>query len=111
MPQLIAHVLTEGGVDADALAEQLRSAMSGLPEAQLVRVVVERPKIGLVEILAIVQVIEGVPIVLDFLGRLQGKHRGEIHGVEVESRGSRVPIEDLTPEQRKALEAPAGDPP
>jgi hypothetical protein len=108
MPRLIAHVLIEGGVDAEQLAEELRSSVAALPQADSVKVMVEQPKAGVMEILTIIQVAEGAPILLGYLQGLVDKHRRKIKAVEVETGGVRVDVNKLTPDQRAALEAAHG---
>lgn len=108
MSRLVAHFLIEGGVDAEQLAEELRNSVAALPRVESAKVVVEQPKAGVMEILTIIQVVEGVPILLGYLQGLVDKHRRKIKAVEVETGGARVNLNELTPDQREALEAPRG---
>jgi len=100
MPELIAHVMTEGGADAEQAAADLREYLSDLPQTDDVNVEVERPRLGLAEILTIIEITKGAVDLLKMLGDYVERHRNHIKGIEVELDGERVPIDKLTDEQR-----------
>ncbi len=105
MPELIAHVLTEGGADADAAADDLREYLTALPETDEVDVEVERPRLGLAEILTIVKIAKGAVELIKLLADYVEKHRDHIKGIEIELDGERIPIDKLTDEQRARVTA------
>ena len=105
MSELIAHVMTEPGADADAASAELREQLSKLTSPEQVTVEVERPQLGLFEILAIVQIAQGTVDVIKFLIDFIHAHRKHVKGIEIEINGERVPIDRLTDEQRAALQA------
>lgn len=105
MSELIAHVMTEPGADADEASAELREELSRLASPEQVTVEVERPQLGLFEILAIVQIAQGALEVIKFLGDYIHSHRQHVKGIEVELDGERVAIDQLTDEQRSRLVA------
>ena len=105
MPELIAHVMTEPGADPARASEELREQLSELTGPEQVTVEVERPQLGLPEILTIVQIAKGAVDVIKALIDFIDQHREHVKGIEVEIDGERVPIDKLTAEQRAALEA------
>jgi hypothetical protein len=105
MPELIAHVMTEPGADPARASDELREQLSELAGPEQVTVEVERPQLGLPEILTIVQIAKGAVDVIKALIDFIDQHREHVKGIEVEIDGERVPIDKLTAEQRAALEA------
>ena len=104
MSELIAHVMTEPGADPAQASAELREQLSQLTSPEQVTVEVERPQLGLPEILAIVQLTQGAVDLIKSLISFIDQHREHVKGIEIEIDGERVPVDKLTAEQRAALQ-------
>jgi len=107
MAEIVIHCIPEAGTDpAEAYAE-MDAFLRDTEGLEPVLVEVEKSRgVGLAEILAIVQVAQGI---VDLTGKLiayiksrQGK--AEIKDIEIEIDGQRVPVGNLTPDQRARLD-------
>jgi hypothetical protein len=106
MAKLIAHVITEQGSDVEGTAQDLEDRLTRVPGAELVRTNVEKPRVGLEEILAVVQITEGAVNLIKMLVAYVEQHRGKaVKEIEVEVDGHRVAVDKLTPAEHDALVA------
>jgi hypothetical protein len=105
MAEVVIHCLTEPGTDADEAAAELEAYLEQTEGVAPVLVEVEQPRVGLAEILAIIQVVSGVVDLVqklsDFIKSRQ--EAGKVKEIEVEIDGERLPINKLTEEQRAKL--------
>jgi len=113
--EVVIHCIPQPGTDAAQVAAELETYLQAEFEAYLqdadgvspVQVEVEQPRMGLAEVLAIIQLasatIDLTGKLVDFIKSHRGK--GKVKDIEVEIDGERVPIENLTPDQRTRLAA------
>jgi hypothetical protein len=105
MAEVIIHCLTEPGTDAAETAAELETYLRQTDGVDPVVVEVEHPRVGLAEILTIVEVVSGV---VDLIGKLADfiksrQEKGTVKDIEVEIDGERVPVSKLTEDQRAKL--------
>jgi hypothetical protein len=105
MTEVVIHCLPEPGTDAAEAAAELEAYLQQTEGVAPVLVEVEQPRVGLAEILAIIQVVSGVVDLIeklaDFIKSRQEK--GKVKDIEVEIDGARVPVTSLTADQRAKL--------
>jgi hypothetical protein len=107
MAEVVIHCIPEPGTDPAEAAAELEAYLRDTDGLDPVLVEVEQPRLGLAEILAIIQIVSGV---VDLTGKLVGyiksrREKGKVKDIEIEIDGKRVPIGDLTPDQRATLTA------
>jgi hypothetical protein len=110
MAEVIIHCIPEPGTDPAEAAAELQMYLDGTDGVDPVLVEVEQPRLGLAEILAIIQIASGI---VDLTEKLVGyiktrKEKGKLTDIEVEIDGQRVPVGNLTPDQRTRLTAAIG---
>jgi hypothetical protein len=106
MAKLIAHVITEAGADVPATAGELKEYLTALPGTHGVRTNVEKPRVGLEEVLAVVQITQGAVELIKMLVAYVEKHRSKgVKAIEVEVDGHRIAVDKLTPAEHDALVA------
>lgn len=105
MSELVMHCISEPDANAADTADDVAAYLSSLDGADPVLVEVEQPRLGLAEILIIVQVGNAaVGLAEKLIGYLKSRH-GRVKDIEVEINGRRVSIAQLTPEERSELVA------
>jgi hypothetical protein len=113
--EVVIHCIPQPGTDAAQVAAELEIYLQAEFETYLreadgvspVYVEVEQPRVGLAEVLAIIQLASAT---IDLTGKLLGfiksrRDKGKVKDIEVEIDGQRVPIENLTADQRARLTA------
>jgi hypothetical protein len=105
--EVVIHCIPQSGTDAAEVAAELGTFLRDTDGISPLVVKVERPHVGLAEVLAIVQLssaaIDLAKKLANFIKSRQDK--GKVKDIEVEIDGERVPIGSLTPEQRTRLAA------
>jgi len=105
MAEVVIHCIPEPGTDPAEAAAELEAYLRDTDGVDPVLVEVEQPRLGLAEILAIIQIASGV---VDLTGKLVGylksrREKGKVRDIEIEIDGQRVPVGDLTQDQRTRL--------
>jgi hypothetical protein len=105
--EVILHCIPQIGTDAVEVAAELKTYFQDTEGVNPVLVEVEQPRVGLAEVLAIIQLasaaIDLTGKLVDFIKSRQDK--GKVKDIEVEIDGERVPIGNLTADQRIRLAA------
>jgi hypothetical protein len=105
MAEVVIHCLPEPGTDAAQTAAELEAYLQQTEGVDPVLVEVEQPRVGLAEILTIIEVVSGtvdlIQKLVDFVKSRQEK--GKVKDIEVEIDGERVPVTSLTADQRATL--------
>lgn len=117
MAEVVIHCILEPGTDPEQAAADLEAYLQGTEGIAPVVVEPEQPRAGLAEILAIVELANGL---IDLTGKLVGfiKSRrdkagearqddggAQVRDIEIEIDGQRVPVGSLSPDQRARLAA------
>jgi hypothetical protein len=107
MAEVVIHCIPEAGTDPAEASAELAAFLRDTEGVDPILVEVEQPRLGLAEILAIIQIASGV---VDLTGKLvdfikSRKEKGKVSDIEVEIDGQRVSVKDLTPDQRTRLAA------
>jgi isopentenyl phosphate kinase len=113
--EVVIHCIPQPGTDATEVAAELGTYLQAefatyLQEADgvsPVQVEVEQPRVGLAEVLAIIQLTSAT---IDLTGKLvdfikSRRDKGKVKEIEIEIDGERVPIGNLTPDQRTRIAA------
>jgi hypothetical protein len=105
MAEVVIHCIPEPGADPAEAAAELEAYLRDTDGVDPLLVEVEQPRLGLAEILAIIQIASGV---VDLTGKLVGylksrREKGKVRDIEIEIDGQRVPVGDLTQDQRTRL--------
>jgi hypothetical protein len=105
MAEVIIHCVPEPGTDAAEAAAELEAYLQQTEGMTPVLVEVEQPRVGLAEILAVIQIVSGA---VDLTGKLiafirSRQDKGKVKDIEVEIDGERVPVTSLTADQRSKL--------
>jgi len=105
MAEVVIHCIPEPGTDPAEAAAELEAYLRDTDGVDPLLVEVEQPRLGLAEILAIIQIASGV---VDLTGKLTGylksrREKGKVRDIEIEIDGQRVPVGDLTQDQRTRL--------
>jgi hypothetical protein len=105
--EVVIHCIPQPGADATQVAAELETYLQDADGVNPVLVEVEQPRIGLAEILGIIQLASAT---IDLTGKLvdfikSRRDKGKVKDIEVEIDGQRVPIGNLTPDQRTRLAA------
>jgi hypothetical protein len=105
MAEVIIHCLPEAGSDAAEAAAELEAYLRETEGVTPVLVEVEHPRVGLAEILAIIQIASGaVDLAQKLADYLKSRRdKGKVKDIEVEIDGERVPVASLTAGQRARL--------
>ena len=107
MTEIVIHCIPQVGTDAADVATELRTYLQDADGIDILVVKAEQPHVGLAEVLAIVQLssaaIDLTGKLIDFIKSRQDKRR--VKDIEVEIDGERVPIGNLSPQQRSRLAA------
>lgn len=104
MAELVLHFIAAPDADVDAASAQLQEFLGGLAEPDGVYVEKEQPRLGAAEILTILQVVsQGIGLAKQIYGWVQDHHK-LVKGVEIEIDGHRVPIDQLTDDQKARLQ-------
>jgi hypothetical protein len=103
--EIVIHAIPESGADADAAAAELQAYLQDTDGMAPVLVEVEQPRVGIAEILAIIDLASAA---IDLTGKLidfiQSRHgKGKVKDIEIEIDGQRVPVGGLTTDQRTRL--------
>jgi hypothetical protein len=105
--EIVIHCIPQPGTDAAEVATELRATLNHIDGVNPLLVKAEQPHVGLAEVLAVIQVstaaIGLADKLIDFIKSRQDKSK--VKDIEVEIDGERVPIGNLTPEQRTRLAA------
>jgi hypothetical protein len=105
--EIVVHCIPQPGSDAEEVAAQLTTYLRGTDGLDPLMVEVERPHVGLAEVLAILQLssaaIDLAKQLADFIKSRQDK--AKVKDIEIEIDGERVPVGSLTPDQRTRLAA------
>jgi hypothetical protein len=105
MAELIFHFITAPDTDVAATSAELQKDLAALALPDGVYVEQEQPRLGPAEILTILQVVsQGIDVAKQIYGWVQD-HRKQVNGVEVEIDGHRVPVDQLTDDQKGRLQA------
>ncbi|GAA1926939.1 hypothetical protein [Streptantibioticus ferralitis] len=103
MTEIVIHCIPESGTDPSGTAAELEAYLRDTGGAEPLLVEVEQPQIGLAEVMAIIQLtsaaIDLTQRLIDFLQTRRDKAKD----IEIEMDGKRIPIQDLTNDQRKRL--------
>jgi len=107
MAEVVIHCIPEPGTAPAEAAAELELYLQGTDGVDPLLVEVEQPRLGLAEVLAIIQIASGI---VDLTEKLVGyiksrKEKGKLTDIEVEIDGQRVSVGNLTPDQRIRLEA------
>jgi len=110
MAEVVIHCIPQAGADPAQASAELEAFLHDTEGLDPVLVEVEQPRLGLAEILAIIQIASGV---VDLTEKLVGfiksrQEKGKVKDIEVEIDGQRVSVADLTPDQRARLAAAIG---
>jgi len=101
------HCIPQFGADAAAVAVELETYLQRADDVVPVLIEVEQPRLGLAEVLAILEVTStGVDLtekLIYFISSRRG--RGKVKDIEIEIDGQRVSVGSLTPDQRTRLAA------
>jgi hypothetical protein len=113
--EVVIHCIPQPGTDTAQVAAEFETYLQTEFDAYLqdadgvspVQVEVEQPRIGLAEVLAIIQLTSAT---IDLTGKLidfikSRRDKGKVKDIEIEIDGERVPIGNLTPDQRTRLAA------
>jgi len=105
MAEVVIHCIPEPGTDPAEAAAELEAYLRDTDGVDPLLVEAEQPRLGLAEILAIIQIASGV---VDLTGKLAGylksrREKGKVRDIEIEIDGQRVPVGDLTQDQRTRL--------
>ncbi len=107
MAEVVIHCIPEPGTDAGEAAADLETYFQGTDGVDPILVEVEQPRVGLAEVLAIIQLasaaIDLTEKLVDFIKSRQGK--GRVKDIEIEIDGQRIPVGSLTADQRARLAA------
>ena len=112
MAEIVIHCIPEAGSDTAAAAAELEAYLRDTEGVDPVLVEVEQPRVGLAEILAIIQIASGaVDLTEKLLAFIKSRtDKDKVKDIEVEIDGERVPVAGLTAEQRaRLLAAIAGE--
>ncbi len=111
MAEVVIHCIPEPGADPAAAAAEFEAYLRGADGVAPVLVEVEQPRLGLAEILAIVDIASGVVDLTEKLAAFINSRRdkAKVKDIEVEIDGQRVPVGKLTPDQRARLAAAIAD--
>ena len=107
MAEIVIHCIPQSGTDAAEVAAELKTYLQDTDGVNPVLVEVEQPHVGLAEVLAIIQLASAAIDLTEKLVDFIKSHRdkGKVKDIEVEIDGERVPIGNLTPDQRTRLAA------
>ena len=105
MPEIVIHCIPETGTDAAEACAELESYLQDTDGVDPVLVEVEQPRVGLAEVLAIIQVAGAA---VDLAGKLiefikSRQDKGKVKDIEIEIDGRRLPVGNLTTDQRTRL--------
>jgi hypothetical protein len=105
--EVIFHCIPQLGTDPAEIAAELEIYLQDTEGVNPVLVEVEQPRAGLAEVLAVIQLasaaIDLTGKLVDFIKSRQDK--GKVKDIEIEIDGERVPIGNLTADQRTRLAA------
>ena len=107
MAEVVIHCIPEPGSDPAEAAAELEIYLQDTDGVDPLLVEVEQPRLGLAEILAIIQIASGI---VDLTEKLVGyiksrREKGKMKDIEIEIDGERVSVGSLTPDQRTSLAA------
>jgi hypothetical protein len=98
------HFVTAEGADVDAAADELKLDLAKTDGIQDAYVEAEQPRLGPAEVLTILQCVSTAVDLLKMAAGWVNAHRNHVHSVEIEIDGRRVPIDQLTPDQKALLQ-------
>jgi hypothetical protein len=105
MPEIVIHLIPDVGADTTNEAAELEAYLRGEEGMDPVAVEVEQPRLGLAEILAILELANtGIDLTQKLIGYLRTRH-GKVKEIEIEINGRRVPVQRLTSGERAELQA------
>jgi molecular chaperone GrpE len=99
LAEVVIHCIPEPGADPTAEVTELDVYLHGIDGVDPVRVELRRPRIGVAEVLAIVEL---TSTTVDLLQKLYGflqARRGKVKDIQVEIDGRRVPLAGLSRDQ------------
>jgi hypothetical protein len=101
------HCIPQPGTDAAEVAAELESYLQDTEGVNPILVEVEQPRVGLAEVLATIQLASAA---IDLTSKLvefikSRRDKGKVKDIEVEIDGERVPIGNLTADQRTRVAA------
>lgn len=105
MAEISIHCIPQSGTDAAEVATDLEVYLRDIDGIDTKLVEVEQTRIGSAEVLAIIQLTSAT---IDLTVRLTDfiksrRDKGKTKDIEVEIDGQRVPVGDLTPDQKTRL--------
>ena len=105
MAEIVIHAIPAAGTDAAQASAELETYLRDIDGVDPVLVEVEQPRVGLAEVLAIIQVAGAA---IDLAGKLidfikSRKDQAKVKDIEIEIDGKRVPVTGLTQDQRARL--------
>lgn len=107
MAEVVIHCILESGTDGPEAAAELETYLQDTGGVEPLLVEVEQPRVGLAEVLAIIQLanaaIDLTEKLVDFIKSRRDK--GRVKDIEIEIDGERIPVGSLTPDQRTRLAA------
>jgi hypothetical protein len=105
--EVVIHCIPESGTDAAEAAAELEIYLQDTDGVDPILVEVEQPRVGLAEVLAIIQLASAAIDLTEKLVDFIKSHRdkGRVKDIEIEIDGQRVPVGSLTPDQRTRLAA------
>lgn len=110
MPKIVIHCIPEPDSDPADEVASLDSYLRGIDGVDPVLVEAEQPRLGVAEVLAILQLADtAVDLVQKLRDYLQAR-RGKVKDIQIEIDGHRVPVASLTTEQRNRLETALNPP-
>lgn len=107
MAEVVIHCIPQPGTDATEVAAEFETYLQDADGISPVLVEVEQPRVGLAEVLAIIQLTSAA---IDLTGKLvdfikSRRDQGKVKEIEIEIDGERIPIGKLTQDQRTRLAA------
>jgi hypothetical protein len=103
--EVVIHCILESGTDAAEAAAELETYLQDTGGVEPVLVEAEQPRVGVAEVLAIIQLataaINLTEKLVDFIK--SRRDTGKVKDIEIEIDGQRVPVGSLTPDQRTRL--------
>ena len=107
MAEIVIHCIPQSGTGAAEVAAELKTYLQDTDGVTPVMVKVEHPQVGLAEVLAVLQIAAtAINLTEKLIGFIKSRRdKGKVKDIEVEIDGERVPIGNLTPDQRTRLAA------
>lgn len=107
MAEVVIHCIPQPGTDPTEAAAELEIYLQDTDGVDPLLVEVEQPRLGLAEILAVIQIASGI---VDLTEKLvdyikSRREKGKVKDIEIEIDGQRVSVGSLTPDQRTSLAA------